>query len=440
MAAVLAVLVHPAAADHSLHALATLTTGYTDNVQSVPDNPTDPDTTPVVTSDAFANIAPGVIFAHNGQRITQVLRYTLGIRLYVDQSGANSVSNSLLYAATIPLSARAGLIADLSAGHGRQNAFDTAPQDTPVGGQAQGDQSFAQAAAGLSYNYQLTPSWQYQQSAGVSLYQPIDETTQIGRRTSFNAGIGLSKSFQYHAFTLTGRGTYSILDGGEDAMGDPADNKTFIAGPELRWVHDLSQDFSTDAMIGVTFSWPQGEFQDREVNPVGAAYLRYARDRYAASIGYRHTVTTNLVLGETERTHIGEARGVVPLPLADQLSLAGAVAYSYGTSLGILDPVTEEELEGTTKQWVGDISISWRFTDAMSAALRYQRVWQNREDPRVLDVNMEVQEERTRRQQITLVLEGRYPTRQAAELPTDPSTRVDSNLEDMSKREESLVR
>lgn len=79
-----------AAADHSLHALTTLTTGYTDNVQAVPDNPADPTITPEVQADAFANIAPGIIFSHEGSRITQVLRYTLSIRLYADQSGANS--------------------------------------------------------------------------------------------------------------------------------------------------------------------------------------------------------------------------------------------------------------------------------------------------------------------------------------------------------------
>ncbi|HTE51901.1 MAG TPA: hypothetical protein VK698_13695 [Kofleriaceae bacterium] len=430
----------PAAADHSLQAITTLTTGYTDNVQAVPDNPADPTVTPAVQSDAFANIAPGIVFSHEGVRITQVLRYTLNIRLYAGASGANSFSNNILYGAVVPLTPRAGLTFDLSAGHGRQNAFDTAPQDTPVGGQAQGDQSYAQAATGVGYNYQLTHSWQYQQAIGASIYQPTDDTTQVGRRTAFDASVGLSKSFNFHSFTLSGRGTYSILDTGEDAQGvELEDQKTILLGPELRWVHDLNEDFSTDASVGMTVTFPAGEFERREEFPVGAAYLRYAHDRFAGALGYRRSVTTNIVLGETEATHVAEVRGVVPLPLADKLSLAGAVGYSNGTSIGIVN-AAGEEVEGHTIQWVGDISLAWQATEAISAGLRYQRIWQDREDPRLMEIGGTTEEQHTRRQQITLVLEGRYPTRQAVELPKDPSSRVDGGLESMSKREESLLR
>jgi hypothetical protein len=430
----------PASADHSLQAVTTISTGYTDNVQAVPDNPVDPDVTPRVSSDAFANIAPGVVFSHNGQRITQVIRYTMNIRLYAEASGANSFSNSLLYGAVLPLSPRSGMTFELGAAHGRQNAFDTAPQDTPAGGRAQGDQSYAQGSAGLGYNYQLTPSWQYQQSIGSSIYQPTDDSIQIGRRLSFTAGLGLAKTFQYHSFTLTGRGTYSILDNGQDEMGaDLPDSKTVLFGPELRWVHDLNEDFSTDAMVGLTIAAPADDFSRRQEYPVGAAYLRFARDRYAAAVGYRRNVATNIVLGETEATHIGEVRGVVPLPLAERLSMAGAVAYSNGTSIGIVN-AAGDEVSGRTIQWVGDISVAWQVSEALSTSLRYQRVWQDREDPRVLNMEGLVEEQHTRRQQITLVLEGRYPTRTAAELPKDPSTRVDSNLENQVKRQDSLVR
>jgi hypothetical protein len=437
--AVSAANAQPAAADHSLQAVTVISTGYSDNVQAVPDNPVD-ETTPTVSSDAFANIAPGVIFAHNGQRITQVLRYTLNIRLYAEASGANSFSNSLLYGAVMPLSPRAGLTFEAGAAHGRQNAFDTAPQDTPAAGQAQGDQSFAQGGAGVGFNYQLTPSWQYQHSLGMSIYQPTDDSVQIGRRLSFTTGIGLAKTFQYHSFTLTGRGTYSTLDNGEDEMGRQIpDSETVLFGPELRWVHDLSEDFSTDAMIGLTIAAPANDFSRRSEYPVGAAYLRFARDRYAAAIGYRRNVATNIILGETEATHIGEVRGVVPLPLAERLSMAGAVAYSNGESIGIVG-AQGQDLTGTTVQWVGDVSVAWQIAEALSASIRYQRVWQDRTDPRVPTPDGMIVEQHTRRQQITLVFEGRYPTRTAAELPKDPSTRVDSNLQDQTKREDSLVR
>ncbi len=437
-AAALATLaaIRPAAADHSLQAIATLTTGYTDNVELVPENPLDPAMTPPVSSDAFANIAPGMVFAYEGARITQVLRYILSIRLYAEASSANSFSNNLQYGAVIPLTPRAGLTADVAASHGRLNAFDTAPQDTAVAGQGQGDQAFATGAAGLGYSYQLTPSWQYGHSVGGSIYEPLDDTVQIGRRYTLDTGLSLSKTFNFNSFTFAGRGTYTRVNAGDDALGVALqDTETIIAGPELRWVHDLSLDFSTDAMIGASATWPVGEFERRELFPVGAAFLRYQHDRYAGSIGYRRAVATNVLLGETEVNHVGEVRGVVPLPFGDRLSAAGAVGYSNGESIGRLDS-EGNEVTLKNEQWIGDVAVAWLVSDGLSTSLRYQITRQNREDLMLTTI----QEERTRRQQITLVLEGTYPTRQAAELPRDSSTRVDGGLESMSKREESLVR
>jgi hypothetical protein len=441
-AAALTVLAaRPVSADQSLQAITTLTTGYTDNVELVADNPTDPDVTPAVSSDAFANIAPGLVFAHEGHRITQVLRYVLSIRLYAEASSANSFSNTIGYGAVIPLSPRAGLTADVTASHGRLNAFDSAPQDTQVQGQGQGDQAFATGGVGLGYSYQLSPSWGYSHTAGASVYQPLDDNVQIGRRTTLDSALSLAKSFNFNALTFSGRGSYTIIEAGDDVDGAAMeDTETFLLGPELRWVHDLSLDFSTDAMIGATVTFPRGQFQDREVFPVGAAALRYQHDRYAGSIGYRRTVATNLQLGETEATHVGEARGVIPLPFGDRLSLAGAAGYAYGESVGRLD-ADGNEVTLTTKQWIGDVSLAWQIADGLSSSLRYQYVRQTRNDPTRPMIDMDLDpEERTRRQQITLVLEGTYPTRQAVELPRDSSTRVDGGLESMSQREDSLVR
>jgi hypothetical protein len=276
------------------------------------------------------------------------------------------------------------------------------------------------------------------------MYEPLDDTVQIGRRYTLDTGLTLGKTFNFHSFAFAGRGTYTRVNGGDDGLGvQQPDTETVIVGPELRWVHDLSLDFSTDAMVGASATWPVGEFQRRAVFPVGAAFLRYQHDTFAASIGYRRAVATNVLLGETDVNHTGEARGVVPLPFTDRLSAAGAIGYSTGESVGRLNSLGEEvTLEN--EQWVGDVAVAWTISDGIAASLRYQYTRQNRDDllvtamgDMVVDI---IEEERTRRQQITLVLEGSYPTRQAAELPRDSSTRVDGGLESMSRREESLVR
>lgn len=414
-------------ADQSLHAITTVSTGYTDNVQLAPQNG-DPVTTPAVTRDAFANIAPGMVFAHQAPRIAQVLRYTINVRLYAQASSANSYSNSLQYNAIIPLSPLSELGLDASASHGRLNAFDTAPAQTTIDTRARGDVSYARAGGGASYTRTLTRSWRLGESAGAAVFQPTDDTTTIRTRYTLDESLALSKTFNYDAFTLTGRGTYSSLDRGADMP----NNNTVQVGPELRWVHDLSQDFSTDAMIGVTASFPADDFSRRLVLPVGAAYLRYFHNRYSASAGYRRQVATNLLVGETEATHIAEIRGTVAIPRRDDLTLSGAVGYANGRSLD----VEGEQLIGKTTRWIGDVSLGWKATEELNVALRYSIVVQDRTQPLDLIMN-----EHTRRNMVMVVLDGRYPSRQAVELEQRNDARADGGQDEVeAKREQGQVR
>ena len=416
-----------AAADQSLHAITTIATGFTDNVQLVPDNG-NPDTTPSVSKDAFANIAPGIVFAHQAPRIAQVLRYTMNVRLYAEASSANSYSNALQYNAIIPLSPLSELGLDASASHGRLNAFDTAPADTPLDTRARGDVAYARAAGGLSYARTLTRSWRLVESMGGAVFQPTDDTTQVRTRYTLDNGLAATKTFHFDALTLTGRTTYSSLDRGPDM----ADEKTIIAGPELRWVHDLSPDFSTDAMVGATATVQADDFSRGLLLPVGAAYLRYAHNRYSAAAGYRRLVATNLLVGESEVTNIAEARGTVAVPPRDDVTASGAVGYANGRSLD----VEGERQIGHTVRWIGDISFNWKATEEVNIALRYSIVFQDRTQP--LE---EITDEHTRRNQVMVILEGRYPSRQAVELEQRNDGRADGGEDEIeAKRESGQVR
>lgn len=411
-----------AEADQSLHAITTVATGYTDNVQLVPDD--GDETTAQASQDAFANIAPGMIFAHQAPRIAQVLRYTINVRLYAEASSANSYSNALQYNAIIPLSPLSELGLDASASHGRLNAFDTAPAETPLDTRARGDVSYARAAGGASYARTLTRSWRVVESVGGAVFQPTDDTTEVRTRYTLDENLALTKTFNFDAVTAQGRATYSSLDRGEGVPNE----ETMILGPELRWVHDLSQDFSTDASIGATITFPVGEFDNRLILPVGSAYLRYSHDRYAAAAGYRRMVVTNLLVGETEATHIGEARGTVPIPTRDDLSASGAVGYASGRSVD-----TEAgQLVGSTERWIGDVSLNWKVTEEVNLALRYSIVLQDRSQP--LE---EVMEEHTRRNMVMAVFEGRYPSRQAVELEQRNDGRADGGEDEVEARRES---
>ncbi|HLU64910.1 MAG TPA: hypothetical protein VKZ63_01460 [Kofleriaceae bacterium] len=418
-----------AAADQSLHALTTLTTGFTDNVQLVPENPTDPDNTPRVTKDAFANIAPGIVFAHEAPRIAQVLRYTINVRLYAEASSANSYSNALQYQAMIPLSPLSELGIDAAASHGRLNAFDTGPADTSIATRARGDVSYARAGGGLSYGRTLSRSWRITESLGSSVFQPTDDTTQVRTRLTIDEALGVTKTFMRDAVSLTGRATYSFLDRGQDILGnDLEDERTLLAGPELRWVHDINQALSTDAMVGATFTVNADTFERGLLLPVGAAYVRFTQDRYGASLGYRHVVATNILVAETEATNVVEARGTVAVPGRDDVVVAGTMGWASGRSLDLAG----EQLIGRTTQWIADLSFLWEATDEVNVAFRYQLVRQNREQP--LEAIMD---ERTRRNQVMVVLEGRYPSRQAVELRRRNEGRADGGQEEVDAERET---
>jgi hypothetical protein len=422
----------PAGADQSLHAVTTLTTGFTDNVQLVPDNAA-PDTEARVSKDAFANIAPGMVFAHTAPRISQVLRYSMAVRLYAENSSANSFSNALQYGAAVPLSPLSELALDAGASHGRLNAFDSAPADTTIATRARGDISYATGGAGLSYRRTLTRSWSFTESISGSVFQPTDETTQVRTRYSISNGLGLTKTFRNDAATVTLRGTYSSLDRGRDDAGNDLPNeKTILAGPELRWVHDINQELSTDAMAGAVVTIRADTFERGLILPVGSAYLRYTKNRYGAAVGYRHIVATNILIAETEATNVVEARGNVAVPGRDDVSVSGTLGFASGRSLDL----GGEQLIGRTTQWLGDLSFQWAATSEVDLSVRYQLVRQHREQPLAL-----VMDERTRRNQVMVVLEGRYPSRQAVELIRPTEGRADRGVEEVEGiREAGQVR
>jgi hypothetical protein len=427
LTAPLLVIAGPASADQSLHAITTVGTGFTDNVSLVPD-PNDPEVDPRVSKDAFANIAPGMVFAHEAPRIAQVLRYTINVRLYAEQSGANSYSNALQYNAIIPVSPLSELGVDASASHGRLNAFDTSPDATTIDTRARGDVSYARGAAGISYSRTLSRSWRVIEGLGFAIFQPTDDTTEVRTRYTVDNGLGLTKTFLNDAVTLSARTTFSSLDRGDGMPNE----ENYILGPELRWVHDLNQDFSTDAMVGATMTIDADDTSQQLLLPVGAAYLRYSKNRYSAAAGYRRLVATNILVGETEATNLVEARGTVAVPPRDDVSVSGAVGYANGRSLDLMG----ERLVGRTTRWIADISFNWEATKELNMSLRYSIVAQRREAP--FD---EIMEERTRRNMVMIVAEGRYPSRQAVELKVRNDGRADGGEDAVeAKRESGQVR
>jgi hypothetical protein len=407
-----------ARADQSVTAVGTVATGFSDNIQMVPDNAPSDDR-PNASKATFSSIAPGLIFAHERPRIAQVLAYTFNLRLYVENLDSSSYSNALIYQAIIPVTPLSEVGINANASQGQLNAFDPAPASAPIETSARGDLSYARAGGTVGYTHQLTRSWKIREGVGGSVFEPTDNLEQIRTRYTLEASSGVTKAFNYDAFTLGARGSYTVLQ-----RDDVPDEEILQAGPELRWVHDISDYLSTDASAGVAYTAPADRPSDELVLPVGSAFLRYTKDRYNGQVGYRRTVATNLLIGETEATHLVEARGTINIPPRDDVSVTGAAGYARGRGLDL----EETRLLGDSQRWLADVSFNYEIEkDMLTMGIRFQHVRQVRDDfdPPAAAMMDEIINERTRASQFMVTMTGRWPDRQAVEMEQLDAGRAD---------------
>jgi hypothetical protein len=399
-------------------AVGAVATGFSDNVQMVPDNAPEDDR-PNVSKATFTAIAPGLVFAYERPRIAQVLAYTLNLRLYLDNLDSSSYTNAILYQALIPVTPLAEVGVTANASQGQLNAFDPAPATAPIETNPRGDLTFARAGGTVSYTHQLTRSWKIREGAGASVFEPTDNLEQVRTRYTFEGSSGVTRQFNLDAVTLTARGSYTVLQ-----RDDVPDEEIVQGAPEARWVHDLSDYLSTDASAGVAYTAPAERASDGIWLPIGSAFLRYTQDRYSGQVGYRRTVATNLLIGETEATHLLEARGTVKIPPRDDVSVTGVVGYADGRGLDL----EQTRLLGDNQRWLADVSFNYEIEkDLLLLGVRFQHVRQVRDDfdPPAAAMMDEILNERTRASQFMVTMSGRWPDRQAVEIEQPDPGRAD---------------
>lgn len=189
-------------------------------------------------------------------------------------------------------------------------------------------------------------------------------------------------------------------------------------------MHDLSDFLSTDASAGVAYTAPADSPYDELILPVGSAFIRYSKDRYSGQAGYRRTVATNLLIGETEATHLVEARGTFNIPPRDDVSVTGVLGYANGRGLDF----EQTRLLGNNERWIADASFNYEIEkDMLTLGIRFQHVRQVRDDfdPPAAAMMDEILNERTRASQFMVTMSGRWPDRQAVEIEQPDAGRAD---------------
>lgn len=404
-----------ALADQSLYAVGTLSTGFSNNVLGVPE------TEGVgVTSDAFAQINPGVIYRFDTPRTRVSVGYVLAARLFLRRDEANSLTNSLTVQAARALSRVSEADARVRFTAGRVNAFDDVPEGTPIDQVPNGDISFARIGANANYRRELSSVWSYGQGIEASAVTPTDETTDLS--TSWTVGTTANAARRWSAQRLSGglRVNYTRINR-TGADGQAADDDVQLRlGPEVGWAWDINRRFSTSVEAGFDAVFRPDDFGERIVSPRVVGRLGYFYARKAVSLSYSHQITTNTLVAETNSVDRVELRGSYRLPWVQDLSVAGAV----GAQRGRLVDLEASDLTETSDALVADVAVAWRQRDGIAWSLRYQYVTQDGglavdDGPNQLD-----------RQEIQLSLAIQYPSPRALETERRQRNRVDGGRQD----------
>lgn len=404
-----------ARADDSLHAVVTVTTGFTDNVLGASDENPDLDVEP----DGFMILSPGVVYTEERRRFAQVATYRFGASMFVRHSEANSYQNEATWAGIYVLGPQSEIGAETALTYGQINAFraTTPAQRSELGIEPASGDTYGTFSAQEGYTLRFGRDWRFSQGAGFRIFQNLDEDLGSDANYYGSGNMGLRKSWRDTALAGFVRGAYIANSGRFVVGGMELDGQRQVTiGPDGRFIHDISETVSTELGVGALYVATPG-LDNGMTLPTWMAALRYGTERGNANLSYRRAVQPNLFVGETTLNDVVALRGGLPLDRSEEKSIAGSVAYSRGQ---IID-VELEDLSGTVDMFIADAAFGWQVEDEIELSARAQYVRQINDEmvPGTL--------ENVSRMQIMLAVTGRYPSRQATEVSLRESIRVDES-------------
>lgn len=402
-------------ADDSLATRLTASGGWTDNVLSAPNEQGPMD--PPIESDSFSQLSPGVLFTSETRRMIQVASYTFTANLFVSHTEANSYSNDLAWNSIYSLSAVSELGLSAGASNGRINTFNlqSAASDTGLDQLPNGGVSFVSADVSQFLRRELTRAWRAQQRSAFRVFKPIGDSSSLGTNLSWNNTAGVQHSWQYDSLGLDMRADFTRFG---TAVGTES-NKQLTVGPNLRYLHDFTDSLSGELGAGAVLVVQADDFGQRIAQPVATAAVRYIREGGRAEVAYRHSVAPNLFVAQTTVNDEVSLRAGLPVPFVDRAAISGSVGYQQGR---IVD-VQMGGLIGSTKLFLADVAASWSPNESLAVSLRYQRFDQLRSQAATATSRSYA------RNQVLLSLSGRYPSRDAATVPSRLDARVDESNE-----------
>lgn len=409
-------LASPAAlADTSLTATGQASSGYSTNIEGVPNN----DPLREVQGDGFSELTPGLAAAYERRSSIHNLRYSFGARLFLRNSEANSYTNTLNYQSLFMLSERTTLRTGAGLNSGRVNAFDQAGSGIVGEGEVlpSGDVEFIAYNGNASLRRLLSQNWTGEASFNFAQFEPTNGMEVRSTRT-LEQRLRLDRGFRRHLLGVEAHALYTGQQGAER-------ERTLTVGPGLIWTWNLSSAFSTNTTAGVDIVGRYPSFNQGVTVPRGSAALTYSHERGRATTGAAYGATTNLFGGDTTITKSVFANVGMPVPVKRPTVVTLSAAYAVGDVVDI----DRGESRASTKRRSADISVGTELNRAWQLGFRFETSKQELAD--VDDQGMP--RDSVIRQTVGMVfLVGRFPEAVAAQVPPRSGDRVESGNADFS--------
>lgn len=414
----------PALADpYSIHAEGAVSAAWTDNAANRSEVGEENQALP--EAGFFTQLRPSLLFTYERKRSVHISSASVDLNLYQTQEPGNTYNGTLVHNSLVALSPVTELGVGATLGFGRAD-----PLSLEQAGQLQGDTTFVSAGLTQNARWQATRDWRFDQGFGfnhVNTDQPGGESVA----DSVSMTVGADRAWARTSLGLVGSVNYVTIDQNGN------DNTQIITNLSANVRRDLDPVWSVAGAAGLGFVAvteqpdPPNE-SSFAPTPIGSATVNYLQPlglvTASVSLNVSHAITPNLLLGNVTNTSSANLTAGVPLPWfwRDREPVVG-VASTLGLahsrpSLGDGEP--------NWNTYSANGVVAWAVEDGWTLSLRYQYVRTDVYDDLAME-NAGIQPpEDFFRHTVLLEASGRFPSREAVQMPDRTQRRVDRSNED----------
>ncbi len=423
----------PALADpYSIHAEGAVSLAWTDNAANRSEVGEENQAIP--EAGFFAQLRPSVLFTYERKRSVHVSAASADFNLYTTDEPGNTYNGTLLHNSLLALSPLTEVSLGASLGFGRAD-----PLNLALGDQIQGDTTFVSAGLTENARWQVTRDWRLDQGASYS-HVITDQPGGESVADSGTLSLGADRAWARTSLGLVASTNLVRLDQNGN------DSTQLITNLSANARRDIDPVWSVSAAAGAGFikvlEQPDPRNEDTFApTPIGSVTVNYLQPlglvEASISLNVSHAITPNLLLGNVTNTSSANLAAGVPLPWfwRNQNPIVG-VASTLGVAHS--RPSLGDEDRPNWNAYSANVAATWAVEDGWALALRYQfvRIDVNElpipvvpPDPDMQNAFIQPPEEFFRHT-ILLEVSGRFPSREAVQMPDRTQRRVDRSNED----------